>query len=161
MRIAVGADHAGFELKKTVVQVLRDQGHEVLDLGTFSPDPVDYPIYAKGVGNAVRNGEADRGILLCGSGVGVSIAASKLRGIRAGLCHDAYSAHQCVEHDNVNVLCMGPSVIGTELALDLIQIFLNARFTGEERHVRRLAEVEEFEKSEAEHEHCAHAQSAA
>lgn len=148
MRIAVGADHAGFELKQTVVQVLRDQGHDVLDLGTFSLDPVDYPIYAKAVGNAVRHEEVERGILLCGSGVGVSIAASKMRGIRAGLCHDAYSAHQCVEHDNVNVLCMGPRVIGTELALDLIQIFLNARFTGEERHVRRLAEVEEMEKAE-------------
>jgi ribose 5-phosphate isomerase B len=159
MRIAVGADHAGFELKKTVVQVLRDQGHEVLDLGAFTPEPSDYPIYAKSVGNAVRNGEADRGILLCGSGVGVSIAASKLRGIRAGLCHDAYSAHQCVEHDNVNVLCMGPRVIGTELALDLIQIFLNARFTGEERHVRRLAEVQEIE--EAENVCGSHAQSAA
>lgn len=155
MRIAVAADHAGFELKVTVVQTLRDQGHDVLDLGTFSLDPVDYPFYAKAVGNAVRSGEAERGILLCGSGVGVSIAASKMRGIRAGLCHDAYSAHQCVEHDNVNVLCMGPRVIGTELALDLIQIFLNARFTGEERHVRRLAEVEEIE--EAEHDHCSHA----
>lgn len=161
MRIAVGADHAGFELKQTVVQVLRDQGHDVLDLGTFSLDPVDYPIYAKAVGNAVRHQEAERGILLCGSGVGVSIAASKMRGIRAGLCHDAYSAHQCVEHDNVNVLCMGPRVIGTELALDLIQIFLNARFTGEERHVRRLARVDEIEKTEAEHECGSSAESSA
>lgn len=148
MRIAIGADHAGFELKKTVIQMLRERGHQVLDLGAFTPEPSDYPVFAKAVGNAVRNGEAERGILLCGSGVGVSIAASKMRGIRAGLCHDAYSAHQCVEHDNVNVLCMGPRVIGTELALDLIQIFLGAMFTGEERHVRRLAEVEEIDKEE-------------
>lgn len=148
MRIAVGADHAGFELKKIVVQVLRDQGHNIVDVGAFNAEPSDYPIFAKAVGTAVRNGEVERGILLCGSGVGVSIAASKMRGIRAGLCHDAYSAHQCVEHDNVNVLCMGPRVIGTELALDLIQIFLGAKFTGEERHVRRLAQVKEIEEAE-------------
>jgi len=150
MRIAIGADHAGYILKDEIVKALQIDGHEVLDLGTCGPEPVDYPKYAVAVGNAVRNGEAERGILVCGSGVGVAVAANKLRGIRAGLCHDSYSAHQSVEHDDVNVLCLGPRVIGDSLAMDLVHIWLNAKYSGAERHVRRLAAIAEIEKSEME-----------
>ncbi len=148
MRVALGADHEGFDLKNQIAEMLRQDGHQVDDLGTCSPEPVDYPIYAKAVGEAVRSGTDTRGILICGSGVGVTVAANKLRGIRAGLCHDVFSAHQSVEHDDVNVLCLGPNVIGTKLAKDLVRTWLNARFTGEERHVRRLAEVAEIENME-------------
>jgi ribose 5-phosphate isomerase B len=147
MRIAIGADHAGFPVKDTVIETVRAAGHTVLDLGTFNTDPVDYPDYALAVGRALQKGEADRGILLCGSGVGVSIAACKLHGIRAGVCHDVYSAHQSVEHDNMNVLCLGPRVIGPSLAVDLVRAFLNAEFSGEERHRRRLAKVDAMEAS--------------
>jgi ribose 5-phosphate isomerase B len=145
MRIAVGADHAGFPFKDTVIETVRAAGHEVLDLGTYNTDPVDYPDYALAVGQALQKGEADRGILLCGSGVGVSIAACKLHGIRAGVCHDIYSAHQSVEHDNMNVLCLGPRVIGPALAVELVRAFLSAQYTNEERHRRRVAKVAAME----------------
>jgi ribose 5-phosphate isomerase B len=145
MRIAVAADHAGFPYKDEVIQAVKTAGHEVLDLGAFNTQPSDYPDFALAVGRAIQNGEVERGILLCGSGVGVSIAACKLRGIRAGVCHDAYSAHQSVEHDNMNVLCLGPRVIGPSLALELVSVFLQARFSGEERHLRRLAKVAAME----------------
>ncbi len=147
MRIAIGTDHAGFPLKETVMEAVRAAGHEVLDLGAFDAQPSDYPDFALAVGRAIQEGRAERGILLCGSGVGASIAANKLRGIRAGLCHDTYSAHQCVEHDNVNVLCLGPRVIGPALAIELVRAFLAAQFTGEERHRRRLNKIAVLEDS--------------
>jgi RpiB/LacA/LacB family sugar-phosphate isomerase len=141
MKIAVGADHAGFELKECVKVRLMEWKHEVLDLGTHSAEPVDYPDYAEAVGNAVREGKAERGIVMCGSGVGASVAANKIPGIRAGLCHDHYSAHQGVEHDEMNVLVMGGRVIGELVALELVRAFLEAKFTGEDRHPRRLKKV--------------------
>jgi RpiB/LacA/LacB family sugar-phosphate isomerase len=145
MRLALGADHAGFELKEKVLSLLAELGHEALDLGTHDLQPVDYPDYAEAVGRAVIEGQAERGIVICGSGVGASVAANKVRGIRAGLCHDTYSAHQGVEHDNMNVLVLGSRVIGPELARELVRAFLAARFTNEERHRRRLAKVEAME----------------
>jgi RpiB/LacA/LacB family sugar-phosphate isomerase len=145
MRIALGADHAGFALKQSLVPCVKDLGHTPLDLGTNSPDPVDYPDYAEAVGRAVLEGRAERGVLICGSGVGASVAANKLVGVRAGLCHDTYSAHQGVEHDDMNVLVLGARVIGTKLAEELLQAFLNAKFTNEERHLRRLAKVKALE----------------
>ncbi len=141
MRIAVGSDHAGFALKENLAAYLRELGHQVLDVGTHSTAPVDYPDYAEAVGNAVLDGRAERAVLVCGSGVGASVAANKLTGIRAGLCHDTYSAHQGVEHDDMNVLVMGSRVIGTQLARELVRAFLGATFSGEERHRRRLAKV--------------------
>ena len=146
MRIAVGADHAGFELKARIIERLDQDAHQVLDLGTHSTEPVDYPDYARAVAEAVLRGEADRGVLVCGSGVGACVAANKLPGIRAGLCHDTYSARQGVEHDDMNVLCLGARVIGPELALELVRTFLAARFSGEERHRRRLAKIEALER---------------
>ena len=147
MRVALGVDHAGFELKAAIKQELERLGHDVLDLGTNSPEPVDYPDIAAAVGEAVRGGAAERGVLVCGSGVGACIAANKLHGIRACLCHDTYSAHQGVEHDNMNVLCLGSRIIGRELALELLRAFLGARFNplGEERHARRVAKVAALE----------------
>ena len=141
MRIAVGSDHAGFALKQDLAAYLREMGHQVLDVGTHSTAPVDYPDYAEAVGNAVLDGRAERAVLVCGSGVGASVAANKLTGIRAGLCHDTYSAHQGVEHDDMNVLVLGSRVIGPELARELLRAFLGATFSGEERHRRRLAKV--------------------
>ena len=152
MRIAIGADHAGVSLKKELAALLKEAGYEVLDLGTHDSQPVDYPDYARAVGEAVRGGQAERGILVCGSGVGASVAANKLRGIRAGLCHDTYSARQGVEHDDMNVLCLGARVIGPELAMELARTFLSARFSGGERHVRRLAKVGEIEASWGQHD---------
>ena len=146
MRIAMGADHAGFQCKQALSSYLQGLSHEVLDLGTHSEEPVDYPDFARAVGTAVREGRADRGILVCGSGVGASVAANKLKGIRAGLCHDTYSAHQGVEHDDMNVLVMGSRVIGLELAKEIIRSFLGATFSGEARHVRRLEKIEVLEK---------------
>ncbi len=146
MRIAIGADHAGLELKALIIEDLALAGHQLLDLGTHSAAPVDYPDYARSVGEAVRRGEAERGILVCGSGVGACVAANKLAGIRAGLCHDTYSARQGVEHDDMNVLCLGARVIGPELALELARTFVAARFSGEERHRRRLAKIEALER---------------
>jgi len=141
VRIAVGSDHAGFELKRNIAAYLRELGYEVEDVGTDSTTPVDYPDYAEAVGVAVLDGRANRAVLICGSGVGASVAANKLRGIRAGLCHDTYSAHQGVEHDDMNVLVMGSRVIGPELARELVRAFLGAKFSGEERHRRRVAKV--------------------
>src|SRR5947199_2708749 len=136
MKIVIGCDHAGLELKNTIADYLGKNGHQVVDVGTYTPDSVDYPDYAEKVGQAVLRGESERGILICGSGVGASVAANKIPGIRAGLCHDVYSAHQGVEHDNVNVLVLGARIIGPELAKDLSLAFLNARYTNEERHQR-------------------------
>ena len=147
MRIAVGADHAGVPLNERAIAELRRLGHEVVDLGTHDPSqPDDYPDYAAGVAQQVTSGRCERGVLICGSGVGVAVAANKVPGIRAGMCHDTYSAHQGVEHDNMNVLCMGARVVGPELMLDLVRAFLAARFTGEERHRRRLAKVMALEE---------------
>jgi RpiB/LacA/LacB family sugar-phosphate isomerase len=147
MRIAIGVDHGGFPLKGPILDYLATAGHEVLDLGTHNTDRVDYPDYAKAVGEAVLRGEAERGIIICGSGVGACVAANKLPGIRAGLCHDTYSAHQGVEHDNINVLCLGARVIGVALALELVEAFISATFSGKERYRRRLAKVAEMEKA--------------
>jgi len=141
MKIAVACDHAGFPLKARVVEIIRAAGHEPLDLGAHSTDPVDYPDYARAIGEAIQQGKAERGVLLCGSGVGASVAANKMRGIRAGVCHDTYSAHQGVEHDDMNVLCLGARVVGPALARDLAAAFLGARFSSEERHRRRLAKI--------------------
>lgn len=149
MKVGVACDHAGFPLKDVVLRAVRDAGHEVVDLGTHSTDPVDYPDLAEKLGRAIQKGEAERGILLCGSGVGAAVAANKLRGIRAGVCHDSYSAHQCVEHDDVNILALGGRVIGPETASELVGIFLRAKFSGEERHLRRLRKVTEIERKEA------------
>ena len=145
MKVAVACDHGGFRLKGTVLEVVRRAGHEAIDLGTYSTDPVDYPDYAEKVGLALQHGEVDRGILICGSGVGAAVAANKMRGVRAGVCHDTYSAHQAVEHDDVNVLALGARIIGPELTVELVQAFLGASFTGEERHIRRLSKVSKLE----------------
>lgn len=146
MRIAVGADHAGTPLNEVVISELRRLGHEVVDLGTHDPSqPDDYPDYAAAVAEELTSGRCERGLLICGSGVGVAVAANKVPGIRAGMCHDFYSAHQGVEHDNMNVLCLGARVVGPELMLDLVRAFLAARFTGEERHRRRLAKISALE----------------
>ncbi len=142
MRVAVGADHGGFPLKAEIAELLRGAGHEPIDVGAHSFDPADdYPDFARAVAEAVAGGRAERGILICGSGVGASVAANKIRGIRAGLCHDTYSAHQGVEHDDMNVLCLGARIIGPALAREVALAFLAARFTGEERHTRRLAKI--------------------
>jgi transaldolase/glucose-6-phosphate isomerase len=146
MRIVVGADHAGYSLKQDIAEHLRRDGHDVLDVGTQSAEPVDYPDYALAVGLAIANGLAERGVLICGSGVGASVAASKIPGIRAAVCHDTYSAHQGVEHDDMNVLVLGARVIGSELAHELVHAFAAARFTGEARHVRRLEKVKALEQ---------------
>ena len=147
MRIAIGADHGGYPLNETVIRELDTAGHEVLDFGTHvGSRPDDYPDYALKVGEAVQDNQADIGILICGSGVGAAVAANKLTGIRAALCGDTYSAHQSREHDDCNVLCLGARVTGEELALDIVRAFVAARFTGEERHVRRLAKIAEIEK---------------
>ena len=147
LRIVLGADHGGFPLKTELVLWLRWQGYEVLDLGASSLEPADdYPDFAEAVARAVVSDEAERGILICGSGVGASIAANKVPGVRSCLCHDTYSAHQGVEHDDMNLLCLGARVVGIELAKDLVEAFLNARFTGEERHRRRLEKVVAIER---------------
>jgi ribose 5-phosphate isomerase B len=149
MKITIGADHAGYEMKRQLVQFVEKLGHSVHDVGTFEPEkPDDYPDYAILVAEDIRSGQAERGILVCGSGVGVSVAANKFKGIRAGLCHDHYSAHQGVEHDDMNVLVLGSRIIGPMLAQDAVEAFLNASFSGEERHVRRLNKVKGIEKNE-------------
>ena len=145
MRIAVASDHAGLQLKTIVREFLVSIGHQVEDLGTHTTDPVDYPDYAALIGQAVVTGMCERGVLICGSGVGASVAANKIRGVRAGLCHDTYSAHQGVEHDDMNVLVLGGRVIGEALAHELVRAFTSARFTREERHQRRLAKVQALE----------------
>jgi RpiB/LacA/LacB family sugar-phosphate isomerase len=139
--IAIGADHAGYELKDEIGRILEREGFEVLDLGTHGPDSVDYPDFARAVGDAVKDGRARRGIVVCGSGAGACIAANKLVGIRATLSHDTYSAHQAVEHDDANVLCMGARIIGGSLAQEIVLAFVRAEFTNEERHRRRLDKV--------------------
>ncbi len=147
MRIAIGADHAGFTMKQDLGAQIRKLGHESLDMGAHSIEPSDdYPDFAEAVARAVVEGRADRGVLICGSGVGVSVAANKIPGVRAAVCHDAYSAHQGVEHDNMNVLVLGSRVIGPELARELVRAYLAAQFSGEERHRRRLAKVDAIEK---------------
>lgn len=146
MRIAVGADHAGFDLKQIIAADLRQRGHEVIDKGTDSTAAVDYPDFAEAVCKAVIDGQAERGLIICGSGVGASVSANKLAGIRAGLCHDTYSAHQGVEHDDMNVLVLGARVIGVELARELVENFLAAKFSGEERHRRRVEKIKALER---------------
>ena len=146
MRIAIGADHAGFALKQKLVDYLHELGHAVIDLGTMNQDPVDYPDYAEAVAKAVLQGQAERGVLICGSGVGASVAANKLPGIRAAVCHDNYSARQGVEHDDMNILVFGARIIGEELARELVRAFLAARFTAEERHLRRVGKIKALEK---------------
>lgn len=149
MKISIGADHAGYEMKRQLVAFVEKLGHTVHDVGTFEPDkPDDYPDYATLVVADIRSGQAERGILVCGSGVGVSVAANKFKGIRAGLCHDHYSAHQGVEHDDMNVLVLGSRIIGAMLAQDAVEAFLNATFSNEERHVRRLNKVKGIEQHE-------------
>ena len=146
MRIVVGADHRGYCLKDVIAEQWRAAGHEVLDVGTNGDESVDYPDLALAVAKAIRNGQAERGVLVCGSGVGAVVAANKIAGIRAGLCHDTYSAHQGVEHDDMNMVCMGSRVIGEELALEIVKAFVGASFSGEERYRRRLAKVRELEQ---------------
>jgi RpiB/LacA/LacB family sugar-phosphate isomerase len=146
MKIVIGSDHAGFKLKNTMGDVVRSLGHSVLDVGAFNENPSDYPDFAEAVGRAVLDGRSERGVLICGSGIGASVAANKLIGIRAGICHDTYSGHQGVEHDNMNVLVMGSRVVGEKLAEDVVKAFLAANFTNEERHVRRLAKIHAMEE---------------
>ena len=145
MRVVAGSDHAGFELKRTLIDCIRDLGHEILNVGTDGPEPVDYPDFAVKVGKAILDGEADRGILICGSGVGASVSANKIPGIRAAICHDSYSARQGVEHDDMNVLVLGARIVASSLAEDLVRIFLAAEFTGEERHIRRMEKITALE----------------
>ncbi len=147
VKIALAADHAGFKVKEILAQYLREQDVEFVDLGTDTADrPTDYPDYAEKVGEALRSGEASRGIVVCGSGVGVTVALNKIPGIRAACCHDTYSAHQGVEHDDMNVLCLGGRIIGPELAREIAGAFLRAEFTAEERHIRRLNKIKAIEK---------------
>jgi len=146
MRIVIGADHAGFDLKQILAAYLRHHGHQVIDKGTDSDEPVDYPDFAEAVGRALLAGEAERGVLVCGSGVGASISANKLPGVRAGLCHDTYSARQGVEHDDMNVLVLGARIIGIEVARGLVDHFIAAKFNGEERHRRRVDKIRALER---------------
>lgn len=146
MRVAVAADHAGFPLKASLVKLLAQEGHEVIDLGAFNTERSDYPDFARAVGEAIQRGLAERGVLICGSGVGVCIAANKMHGIRACVCHDTYSAHQGVEHDDMNVIVLGARVIGDELAAEVVRAFLGARFAGIERYVARLRKIEQMER---------------
>jgi ribose 5-phosphate isomerase B len=148
MRVALAFDHRGVKLRERVFEEVARLGHEPVDLGTDRPEPrIDYPDKAREVGEAIRDSRAERAVLICGSGVGASVAASKIAGIRAAICHDVYSAHQGVEHDDMNVLCLGSEVVGAELAADLVRVFLGARFDGGERYVRRLEKIEEMEKA--------------
>jgi ribose 5-phosphate isomerase B len=145
MKIVIGSDHAGFQLKVAMGDLLRSLNQEVLDIGAFNENPSDYPDFAEAVGRAILDRKAERGVLICGSGVGASVAANKLVGIRAAVCHDSYSAHQGVEHDDMNVLVLGSRIIGVKLAEDLVKAYLAAKFTNEDRHVRRLAKVKALE----------------
>ena len=146
MHIAVGGDHGGFSLKKELVAHLKELGHQVQDVGAYTFDPADdYPDFAQAVAQAVASGQAERGIMVCGSGVGACVAANKVAGVRASVCHDVYSAHQGVEHDDMNVLCLGARIVGIELVKELVTAFLHARFTAEERHQRRLNKVKAIE----------------
>ena len=145
MIVAVAADHGGFPLKAKVIEVVRAAGHEPLDLGAFSAEPSDYPDFAQAIGEAIQQQKAQRGILLCGSGVGACVAVNKMTGLRGAICHDTYSAHQGVEHDDMNVLCLGARIIGPELIPELVKAFLGAQFSGEARHLRRLGKVNAIE----------------
>jgi RpiB/LacA/LacB family sugar-phosphate isomerase len=145
MKIVIGSDHAGFQLKAAIGDLLRSLNQEVLDVGAFNENPSDYPDFAEAVGRAILDRKAERGVLICGSGVGASVAANKLTGIRAAVCHDSYSAHQGVEHDDMNVLVLGSRIIGVKLAEDLVKVYLAAKFTNEDRHVRRLAKIKALE----------------
>ncbi len=146
MVIAVGCDHGGFPLKDSVIRAIRDSRHEVLDLGTYSSESTDYPDYGEKIGRAIQEGQADRGVAMCGSGVGICITLNKIKGIYAAICHDTYSAHQGVEHDNMNVLCLGGRVIGSELACELVKAFLSANFIGTGNYLRRVEKVQVLEK---------------
>jgi ribose 5-phosphate isomerase B len=146
MIIAIGADHGGFHLKTIVVDFLKILGHDVNDVGTYSDEPVDYPDYARAVSKEILLKKAERGILICGSGVGSCVAANKFPGIRAAICHDTFSAHQGVEDDNINILCLGARVVGHELAKEIVRVWLSSSFSGAERHIRRLAKIDEIEK---------------
>lgn len=148
MRVVIGSDHAGFKYKGIIIAALHEKGYDVLDLGTNNEQPTDYPDHAAAVASAILNKEGERGILICGSAVGVSIAANKFKGIRAGVCHDTYSAHQSVEHDDVNILCLGERVLGVALAKDIVFAFLGAEFSAEERHLKRLAKIIAIENRE-------------
>ncbi|MBA40211.1 MAG: ribose 5-phosphate isomerase B [SAR202 cluster bacterium] len=146
MRISVAADHNGYELKNEISEILKRYGHDVIDIGPHSLDPLDdYPDFAKPLAKSVSSGETDRGIMVCGSGVGASVAANKVKGVRAAVCHDIYSAHQGVEHDNMNILCLGSRIVGTEVVRELVSAFISAEYTNEERHARRLNKVIEME----------------
>jgi ribose 5-phosphate isomerase B len=146
MRIAIGGDHAGFALKLELAKLLEQDGHTVVDVGAHAYDPSDdYPDFACAVGEAVRDGRAERGVVVCGSGVGACIAANKLRGVRACMCHDTYSAHQGVEHDDMNVLCLGGRIVGAALAAEVMRAYVSARFSDDERHVRRLNKIKALE----------------
>jgi ribose 5-phosphate isomerase B len=149
LRVVLGADHRGYELKDALVHYLRDQGHDVLDIGTNSANSVDYPDISLAVGEAILAGKGERGVIICGSGVGACIAANKMNGIRAALTHDTYSAHQGVEHDDMNVICLGSRVIGEDLAREIVRAFIEARFVPEERYIRRLKKVQDIESGAA------------
>lgn len=155
MKIAFASDHAGFAYKNILIKELREAGYEILDLGTHVETPSDYPDHAADLARAIQQGRAERGILICGSGVGVSVAANKFKGIRAGVCHDTYSAHQSVEHDDANVLCIGERIVGIELTREIVHTFLRARFSNEPRHKRRLEKIHHIENQnlkEVQHE---------
>jgi ribose 5-phosphate isomerase B len=147
MKIVLGCDHAGFTLKQVVLETIHKAGHQVLDVGTNTPEPVDYPDIAERVAKAITDKRAQRGILLCGSGVGACIAANKIPGVYAGVCHDVYSAHQAVEHDDMNILCLGSRIIGPEIARELTKVYLSARFSKEERHRRRVEKIRKIESA--------------
>ena len=148
MKIILAADHNGFELKQIISEILKNEGHTVIDAGPHNFDPLDdYPDYAKIMAESVSLGKSDRGIMICGSGVGASVAANKVKGVRAAMCHDLYSAHQGVEHDDLNVLCLGSRIIGSEVARELVMTFVNAKYTHEERHQRRLEKVLDMENN--------------
>jgi RpiB/LacA/LacB family sugar-phosphate isomerase len=148
MRIAIAADHAGFLIKDDVINLVQSLGHDVIDLGTYDQEPVDYPDYALKLGKVIVEKQAERGILICGSGAGASIAANKIKGIYASICHDTYLAHQAVEHDNMNVLCLGSRIVGVELVKEIVRAFLSAQFIPEERFIRRFEKVRQIETSE-------------
>jgi ribose 5-phosphate isomerase B len=146
MKVAITSDHAGFQLKQAIIPIIESLGHELIDLGTDSEEPVDYPDFALRIALLIANRDVDRGVFICGSGVGGTVVVNKIPGVRAGLCHDTYSAHQGVEHDNMNILCLGSRVVGQELAIELCRAFLAAEFSGEERHRRRLGKLHEIER---------------
>jgi ribose 5-phosphate isomerase B len=153
MKVIIGADHAGFNYKTAIVKMLQQDGYEIVDTGTFNNEPTDYPDHAADVAKALLNKEGERGILICGSAVGVSIAANKFKGIRAGVCHDTYSAHQSVEHDDVNILCIGERVVGFQLAYEIVITFLKATFSNETRHIKRLEKIIVIEKQNMKQDH--------